>query len=196
MAAANEDRLFSPLMERALRVAAVAHRGQLRKSSNVPYLAHPLAVAMILCRAGFDDETVLAAAMLHDVVEDTPTSLHDLAGRFPDAVLRIVDALSENKTDASGAARPWIDRKTEHVEEIAAATTEAKAVVLADKLHNLQSMLHDRDELGEAFWNRFNAGKEQVLWYHRAMLEAAADDDPRVARLQAECRALLQELAR
>ncbi|MFQ5731246.1 MAG: HD domain-containing protein [Planctomycetaceae bacterium] len=195
MAATFENGLFAPLLERALRFASRAHRDQVRKSSDVPYLSHPLAVAVILSRAGFDDDHVLAAALLHDVVEDTPVSLNRLAAEFPDDVVQIVDALSEKKTDAGGAPRPWKDRKTEHVARIGTATTEAKAVALADKLHNLRSMLLDYDACGESLWDRFNADKRQIEWYHEAVLAATAVDDERIARLQAECRELLERLA-
>ena len=195
MTASSDGGLFSPLIERAMRVAARAHRDQCRKATDVPYLSHPTAVALILSRVGFDDDFVLAAALLHDVVEDTEHSLQQLAAEFPREVIDIVSALSERKTDESGAPRPWKDRKMEHIAEIAGASLEAKAVALADKLHNLRCMLLDHETQGEALWERFNAGKQQIVWYHEAMLAATTADEPRIDRLQAECRDVLRRLA-
>ncbi len=99
--------LFSPLVERALRIAARAHHGQNRKQTDCPYIAHPAAVALILQRAGFDDDAILAAAVLHDVVEDTDYSAEQLAADFPQPVPEYVAALTERKFDAAGEKRPW-----------------------------------------------------------------------------------------
>ena len=194
MAASPDSELFSSLMERALRLAARAHRTQTRKSSDVPYLSHPMAVAMILSRAGFDQDVTLAAALLHDVVEDTSLTLQELASEFPGEVVEIVEALSEDKTDADGEARPWIDRKTEHIAGISKASADAKAVALADKLHNLQSMVADHDAIGDELWQRFNTDAGQIRWYYESMLTATNGDDPRITRLQNECRQLMQRL--
>src|SRR3979409_1797334 len=88
--------------ERALRLAAVGHRNQVRKGSGVPYIEHPLAVAMILDHSGFDEETVIAG-LLHDLVEDTDVTLGQIREQFGDRVAEIVDHCSEVKLDASGA---------------------------------------------------------------------------------------------
>lgn len=188
------DQLFSPLIERAMRVAARSHREQRRKASDLPYLSHPASVALILLKAGFDDDFLLAAALLHDVVEDTDYTAARLAEEFPPAVVQIVQALSERKTDEQGRKRPWMDRKTEHLRDLAGATVEAKAVMLADKLHNLGCMLLDYEREGESMWGRFNAPKAEVFWYHAAMIDAADCGDPRVARMQQAARAVLERL--
>jgi (p)ppGpp synthase/HD superfamily hydrolase len=190
----SEGSLFSPLVERAIRIAADKHRGQLRKGSDLPYLAHPAAVALILARAGFNDDRVLAAAFLHDVVEDTDYTVEQLAADFPPEVVEIVNALSEQKTDAAGAKRPWKDRKLDHLAVIRNASSEAKAVALADKLHNLGTMLIDYREQGDSFWTRFNASRQEVIWYHREMIAAASADDERIADLQSACEEILDAL--
>lgn len=186
--------LTSPLVEKAMRLAAEAHRDQTRKASTVPYLSHPASVALILARAGYGDEAVLSAALLHDVVEDTPLTLEQLALEFPEEVVQIVASLSEQKTDDAGVKRPWKDRKVDHIRHLKSASPEAKAVALADKLHNLTSMLHDQADCGDGLWDRFNATREEILWYHDEMIAAAATNDERVARLQAACRAALSQL--
>jgi (p)ppGpp synthase/HD superfamily hydrolase len=179
--------------ERALRLAASGHRDQVRKGSGVPYIEHPMAVALILDRAGFD-ELVVIAGLLHDLVEDTDVTLESIREQFGDQVASIVGACSEVKLDEQGNKRPWIDRKRDHLAEIVSASDEVQAVVLADKLHNLLSMKLDLVE-GRPVWQTFNAGKEQVLWYYRAMLDACWSSDPRLTPILEECWALLAEVS-
>jgi len=149
--------------ERALRLAAVAHRDQVRKGSGVPYIEHPLAVAMILDRAGFAEDVVIAG-LLHDVVEDTEVTLDRIRSEFGDRVAETVAACSETKLDGGGEKRPWIDRKRDHLAAIADATEAARAVVLVDKYHNLLSIRLDLDE-GRSVWDTFHADRDLMLWY-------------------------------
>lgn len=186
--------LISPLVERAMRVAAEQHRLQNRKSTKLPYISHPASVALILQRAGFDDENVLAAALLHDVVEDTGYSLEALRQKFPAKVVEYVMALSERKRDDKGQKRPWIDRKKEHIAHAPTAPLEARAILLADKLHNLFSIVFDLETHGAEVWGRFNAGPRDLLWYHREMVKAASHGDPRLEKLAAACTALIDRL--
>ena len=186
--------LFSPLVERAMRIAAQAHRHHHRKGSDLPYITHPAQAAMILLRAGIDDDEILAAALLHDVVEDTEHTLEMLAVDFPPKVVQLVAAMTERKHDHDGRKRSWLERKDEHLRHIFAEPWEARAIVLADKLHNLGSMVVDRDN-GEELWGRFNAPRERVLWYYREMIAAAEQGDPRLAGLAKECTALVEHLA-
>lgn len=187
--------LFSPLVERALRVAAKAHRGQNRKQTDLPYISHSVAVAMILQRAGFDDDAILAAAILHDVVvEDTPFSAEQLAAEFPPDVAEFVAVLSEKKLDDAGNKRSWHDRKRDHIAVVATAALAPRAIVLADKLHNLCCVLLDLEN-GEPVWDRFNAPRDEFLDYHRKMVAAAAGNDTQLDPLADECRLVLQQLA-
>jgi guanosine-3',5'-bis(diphosphate) 3'-pyrophosphohydrolase len=183
------------LLERALRTAAIAHRGQLRKGGEVPYFAHAAAVALILARAGFTEETLLAAALLHDVVEDTDVTLDELAAKFPPDVIALVTALSETKTDAAGRLRPWEDRKAEHLRQIAAAPQEARVIALADKLHNMATLRLDL-AAGTIALSAFRAPPERLLWYYRSTIDAAAGDDARLEPLAEMCRAEWDRLRR
>src|SRR4051794_25896442 len=170
--------LFSATLERALRWAAACHRGQVRRSSDVPYVAHVVAVAWILDRLGFPEEVVVAG-LLHDVVEDTEATLEQVHAQFGPRVAALVAACSEIKLDAQGRKRPWIDRKRDHLEALAAAPVEARAVALADKLHNLLSIQLDL-HAGRPVWSTFHADRPQVLWYYRTALERFAGGDPRL----------------
>lgn len=187
-----DGELITFRLERALRWAASCHQGQVRKGSGVPYVEHLMGVALILDRLGFDEDVVIAG-LLHDVVEDTDASLDDVRSRFGAMVARIVELCSEVKTDSAGRKRPWIDRKRDHLEALERAPLEARAVVLADKLHNLVSIACDLQE-GHPVFSRFNAGREQVLWYYRTALARFGTGDPRLERLAAACGRVLSEL--
>ncbi len=181
--------LMTSRLDRALRWAAVCHDGQKRRSSGTPYFEHLAAVALILDRAGFGDDVVIAG-VLHDLIEDTPATFEDIANRFGAAVAEIVRHCSEVKNDARGVKRPWIDRKRDHIAAIASAPVDARAVFLADKLHNLISIELDLVER-RPVWPEFHAAREQVLWYYRAAIDAGGRDDPRLERLAAAARETL-----
>ena len=152
----------------ALEVAAKAHRHQLRKGTDVPYIAHPCAVALILVRAGCT-ENVLAAGILHDTVEDTDLTLADVERDFGSAVAAIVEGCSE-----PDKSLPWKDRKRHTIEMLRDASPEVCLVTCADKLHNVRSMLADRRVIGEQVWARFRGGKALQEWYYRGLVESLA----------------------
>lgn len=157
-------------------MATEAHAGQARKASGLPYITHPVAVTMLLQRFGFDDESTLAAALLHDVIEDTDVTAADLAAQFPPEVIELVGYLTEQKRDETGRKRKWEDRKRDHIAHIAAAPLAARAIALADKLHNLSTMAFDIDA-GQQLTGRFNATLDRIVWYYESMIAAAASND-------------------
>ena len=175
--------LLSLNLERALRWAATCHHGQFRKGSDTPYVEHLMGVALILDRLGFDEEVVIAG-LLHDVVEDTAVTLDQVEARFGADVAATVGHCSEIKTDSQGQKRPWLDRKRDHLEAMAGAPIEARAVILADKLHNLLSIELDLLE-GRPVWPSFNAGRDQVLWYYRTTIERLGSGAPGLEALAA-----------
>jgi (p)ppGpp synthase/HD superfamily hydrolase len=186
--------LFTPRIEQALRWAARRHAGQTRKGSGVPYFEHVAAVALIVDRAGFDEDAVIAG-VLHDVVEDTGATVEEVGARFGDAVALTVRYCSEVKHDSDGRKRPWIDRKRDHLAAMAGAPTAALAVILADKLHNLVCIELDLSE-GQSVWTQFNAGRSQVLWYYRSAIDACSGEDPRLRALAESARAVLDRIER
>ena len=183
---------LSPRIEQALRLAAVRHAGQERKGSGVPYVEHVVAVAWILDRAGFGEDVVIAG-LLHDLVEDTSTSIDEIRARFGPFVAELVAHCSEVKNDEQGRKRPWIDRKRDHLAALANAPVEARAIVLADKLHNLMSIQLDLAE-GRPIWTTFNADRDQVLWYYDASITCCGQGDPRLEQLAPSCRERLAEV--
>ena len=155
---------YSPLIDSALSFAARAHRHQVRKGTDVPYIVHPVGVMLLLEHAGETDPELLAAALLHDTIEDAGVSAAELAERFGPRVAAIVEGCSEPEHHDAA----WEARKQHTVAYLRAAPRAIKLVATADKLHNLRSMLVDQAELGDQLWGRFNRGRSALEWYYRA----------------------------
>jgi (p)ppGpp synthase/HD superfamily hydrolase len=141
----------SDFVARAHELATEAHEGQRRKDDGSPYITHPVTVAGLLDDAGFSDE-MIAAALLHDVVEDTDMDSETLQERFGERVAELVAALSEDK-DISD----YQDRKREHREQVEESGPDAVAIYIADKLSNLRDMRAIYALEGEDIAERFNA---------------------------------------
>ena len=125
----------SRLVREALAQATAAHAGQVRNGSGgMPYIEHPIAVADLLDEHGFGDE-VLAAALLHDVVEDSETTVAELRERFGEPVAGLVDVLSDDE-----GIEDYRERKREHRARVAAADGDAPAIYGADKLTNVRTL--------------------------------------------------------
>lgn len=119
----------------AARFAADRHRAQRRKDADAsPYINHPLALAALLAESGIADPDVIAAALLHDTVEDTATTLDEIAGRFGDAVAAIVAEVTDDKS------LPKEERKRLQVTAGPHKSAGARLVKLADKTCNLRDI--------------------------------------------------------
>ena len=160
---------FSSRYDAALALAARAHRSQLRKGTDLPYIAHPVHVSIILIRHGFSDDLAIAG-LLHDVVEDTDTPLDLIAAEFGADVARLVEAVSETKS-ADGAELPWEQRKAEKLAHLQAAGPDVAALKAADAIHNLRSIIADLGSAGAAVWERFKRGPGPTLGYYYAILD-------------------------
>lgn len=163
---------WTPTIDRALAVAARAHEGQTRKDDPTPYIAHPVAVAMIV--SDFTaDEDVVVAAILHDVLEDVPPSVYsadDMTAEFGTRVTDLVRGVSEEKT-AGEEQRPWRERKEGYLETLADDSEECLLISAADKIHNLRSMVAAHGRLGDGMWGVFNAGPAEKLWFYRSIAD-------------------------
>jgi GTP pyrophosphokinase len=157
----------------ALAYAAEAFRHTTRKATGIPYITHLLAVTALVGEHGGSEEQMIAA-LLHDVLEDVEGSTKaDLAKRFGTNVAEMVEALS----DATERPKPaWKERKTRYLARLEREDAQVKLVSAADKLHNLRSTLRDLDREGASLWARFNAGREEQIWYYRSAVQALAKD--------------------
>jgi HD superfamily phosphodiesterase len=159
------------ILERAEALAEHAHRGQVRKGTSDPYVDHPRAVARIVADAGGGDEPV-AAALLHDVVEDAGVPIADIERDFGAVVARAVRDLSEDKS------RTWEARKRHTLLELPRLESPSALVALADKLDNLRRLHGEAEAHGALLWERFNAPFTRQRRYYRSLghaFEARAD---------------------
>lgn len=154
----------------AVRYAHEVHAGQARKGTDIPYIGHLLGVAsIVLDDGGSEDEAI--AALLHDAPEDHGgrERLEDIRSRFGVAVARIV----EDCTDSWETPKPpWRERKGAYVEHARTLSPPSLRVSAADKVHNAYAILRDLRNLGEAVWERFNAGADDVMAYYESLVRA------------------------
>ena len=184
--------MFGTAVERALRAVVHAHEGQFRKGEDaVPYVTHPLHVAIILARWGFEEDLIVAGLM-HDAVEDSEVwTLDRVEFEFGPHVASIVEQLTEDKS------KSWEERKRWAIDHVPRMSPEAASVKAADKLHNLQTLLHDLrvTDDREALWSRFKGGKERTLALDRELVDALCERiDPKLCRaLRAAFEAVVDE---
>lgn len=146
---------MSDLITRAQAFATQAHQriDQRRKYSGQPYDVHLAAVAAIVARVA-DDPEMVAAAWLHDVVEDTPVTLEELGRQFGEPVQRLVEQLTDVSLSSQGnrAARKAIDRR-----HTAAASARAKTIKLADLIDNCEDITHHDPRFARVFLQEMDA---------------------------------------
>ncbi|MBI2439639.1 MAG: bifunctional (p)ppGpp synthetase/guanosine-3',5'-bis(diphosphate) 3'-pyrophosphohydrolase [Candidatus Moranbacteria bacterium] len=162
---------LTPKIERAIVRATLLHEHQRRKVNRVPYIVHPYAVAFLLAHY-VDDEDVIIAGLLHDVLEDVPHYAEEnLREEFGERAFRIVKEVTEDMTQAEKknhdqrSAR-WLERKKKYLLNLSDDSEEALLVVAADKIHNLRSFLEDYTRHGEVIWSQLNTKKEGMLWFY------------------------------
>ncbi|MFN2291293.1 MAG: HD domain-containing protein [Anaerolineae bacterium] len=160
---------YSDRYDAALVLAARAHRDQLRKGTDIPYVVHAFHVSAILLRYGYGEDVTIAG-LLHDVVEDQGIALSRIESDFGPTVAEMVRALSEKKME-DGEARPWEARKRELLAQIRHAGPQTAAVKAADTLHNSRRMAADLRREGPRIWRLFSRGPEQSLWYYERVLD-------------------------
>jgi guanosine-3',5'-bis(diphosphate) 3'-pyrophosphohydrolase len=140
------------LAREAFEFAAEAHEGQERKGDGSPYINHPISLARLLVEAGHDDEELLAATFLHDVVEDTDTTLEEIDEAFGSGVHDLVAAMTEDKD-----IEPYERRKDHHRDQVEAGGERAVLIYAADKVANLRDLRTLYANVGEGAASRFNA---------------------------------------
>jgi len=124
-----------PLILHALEFASLKHRDQRRKDADAsPYINHPIALATLLTREGVVEDIVLAAAILHDTLEDTQTTPAELREHFGERVAGIVAEVTDDKNLLKA------ERKRLQIEHAATISREAKLVKLADKICNVRDV--------------------------------------------------------
>lgn len=161
----------------AFALAALVHEKQKRKSTDIPYISHPMAVAaQVSVWGGSEDQFI--AALLHDVVEDGGAQyMPVIEEHFGKHVLDLVMACSDAAPQRDQPKGAWIERKEKYIANLRSAADEVLLISAADKWHNLASILADAKQLGEVVFDRFirqdferTDKKKMVLWYYKELL--------------------------
>lgn len=155
------------IVEKAKEFAINAHRGQVRKSDREkPMVIHPINVANILKEYGFDDN-VVAAGLLHDVVEDTKYTSADILELFGNDIQSLVMSASEPDKSLS-----WEERKQHTIESIKTLDLRHKAVICADKISNLEDLMILSEKNGEYNFSAFKRGFGKQKWYYESVYDS------------------------
>jgi len=156
-------------IEQAIQYAMEKHSGQLRKGKQKPYILHPLEAGAIVARYTEDDD-VICAAFLHDVMEDAGVTAQELTEQFGERVAELVASVSENMKEGYSPNDSWRDRKTRTIQGLREGSREVKLIGLGDKLSNLREIASDYAEIGETLWKRFNCKSKYLQeWYYEAV---------------------------
>jgi (p)ppGpp synthase/HD superfamily hydrolase len=156
----------------AVAYAATAHAAQRRKGTNIPYVAHLLAVSGSVLEAGGDEDQAIAG-LLHDVVEDQGglPRADDVRARFGDRVADIVLGCSDSTVEDREHKDPYVKRKAAHIAHLRKASDDVLLVTAADKLHNARAIHTDLLIDGPGILKRFNGEPHQILAYYRSILD-------------------------
>ena len=160
------------LVSEAIAFAVKAHDGMRRKKSEAPYILHPMEAAVIVGTMT-NDQNLIAAAALHDVVEDAGITIEEIEQRFGKRVRELVQSETEDKRADLPPTETWRIRKEESLNVL--RNTEDIAVLmvwLGDKLANMRAIYRDFKVEGEAMWQRFNQKNvSEQAWYYRSIVE-------------------------
>lgn len=159
------------MINKAINFATVVHSNQTRKGTEIPYILHCLEAGTIAAnlsiKNGNINEDVVAAAILHDTIEDAFVSYESLKEAFNENIAYLVQCQSENKS------KKWLDRKQDTIEFLQAnKSIHVEIAVLADKLSNIKSIYRDYQIMQEALWKKFNADKKWQHWYYQSIADA------------------------
>ena len=160
------------LVSEAIIFAVKAHDGMRRKKSEAPYILHPMEAAVIVSTMT-DDQNLIAAAALHDVVEDADISIDEVEAKFGKRVRELVESETEDKRADLPPTDTWRIRKEEYLKVLRNADDISVLIVwLGDKLANMRSIYRDFKIEGVQMWQRFNQKDvAEQAWYYRSIVK-------------------------
>ena len=164
--------LETSFFDEAVRFAVEAHHGTERRGKGYPYIIHPMEAAAIVATMTNDQE-MLAAAVLHDTIEDTDVTIEQIRELFGDRVAELV----QHETAPLDESLTWREKKTAQLKQLADAPHDSKIVALGDKFSNMSGIALDYRQIGDEVWKRFHApnGKPDVEWYYRSLADAMSE---------------------
>ena len=165
----------STLLDRAIVFAVEAHRNTERRGKGFPYIVHPMEAVEIVATITNDQE-LLAAAILHDTIEDTDVTCEQLKREFGDRIADIVYAESDRFVEGVSEENSWHVRKQAAITRLAEAPHDAKIVAMGDKLSNMRAIARDYKMKGDALWQIFHVtDKESHAWHYRGLADSLAE---------------------
>ena len=164
--------LNTAILDRAIIFAVKAHTGTERRGKGFPYIVHPLEAVEIVATMTPDQE-LLAAAALHDTVEDTDVTIEQIRAEFGDRIASLVASDSDEKVSGVSAEQSWVIRKQAAINRLSHASHDAKTVALGDKLSNMRAIARDYAMQGDDLWNLFRVkDRRDHEWHYRGLADA------------------------
>lgn len=164
--------LDTALLDKAIIFATRAHAGTERRGKGFPYIVHPME-AMEIVATITPDQELLAAAALHDTVEDTDVTIETLREEFGERIAALVAAESDTFQEGVSEEDSWHARKQAAIDRLAQAPRDAKIVAMGDKLSNMRAIARDYAVMGDALWNIFHAkDPKDHEWHYRGLADS------------------------
>lgn len=160
------------MLNKAIMFATACHANQTRKSTNTPYILHPMEAATIAAslstKDGEVDQELICAAILHDVCEDAYIPHKTLDEMFGPKVTQLIIIQSEDKS------KTWNERKQHTIDMLNSnLDKDVEIVLMADKLSNMRAIRRDHNAIGDELWTRFNVtDKEKHKWYYDSIAKS------------------------
>lgn len=165
----------STLLDRAIIFAVNAHHNTERRGKGFPYIVHPMEAVEIVATITPDQE-LLAAAALHDTIEDTDVTVEDIRREFGDRVAELVHAESDQFTEGVSEEDSWHDRKQAAIDRLRVAPHDAKIVAMGDKLSNMRAIWRDYQIKGDDLWQIFHVkDKASHEWHYRGLADSLSE---------------------
>ena len=163
--------LDTTLVDKAICFAVKAHANTERRGKGFPYVIHVMEAMEIVATISNDPE-LLAAAALHDTIEDTDVTLEEIMAEFGERIALLVDAESDKFEAGVSEEESWRGRKQAAIDRLGKASRDAQIVAIGDKLSNMRAIARDYCEQGDKLWSLFHApgGKADHAWHYRGLL--------------------------
>jgi myo-inositol-1(or 4)-monophosphatase len=164
--------LETSTLDKAIVFAVKAHANTERRGKGFPYIVHPMEAVEIVATMTKDQE-LLAAAVLHDTVEDTGVTLDDIRREFGDRVAKLVEEESDVFMEGVSESDSWHARKQAAIDRLARASRDAKMVAMGDKLSNARAIYRDFVQKGNELWSIFHVSDvKEHEWHYRGLAKA------------------------
>lgn len=171
----SEKCIDTKILDKAMHFAIDAHSGFERRGKGYPYIIHPMEAVAIVATITSDQE-LLAAAAMHDIIEDTKYTEEDIRKEFGDRIAKLVAVESDIIVKGKNESESWVERKKYAIERLKKLDLDAKIVAIGDKLSNARAMLYDYEAIGEKLWDKFHVNDPKLhKWHYNGLKDALSE---------------------